>query len=263
VVGAVRANGRTVTVERYDEISARRYAHVESRPDSFSLRMAPRIQRLFERHRPDRDDAPKMLDIGCGTGQLTDHMRRAGYITVGLDRSTAMLRHRVAARSGDRGAVATADAAQLPLVGRFELITATFNVINHLPSKQTVSSLMLEVARLLDPDGIFVFDINTALGLEHTAKHVEIVAGDDEFMVWTRHFDGERLILDASGSFLEGETRHRYRERIAKLVVRIDELERWCAQAGLPLPSWFGDDLETVLIHPEQHATAYGVIRAL
>jgi SAM-dependent methyltransferase len=247
----------------YDEISARRYARVESRPDSFSLRLAPRIQRLFERGRRVGSDAvPTMLDIGCGTGQLTDHFRQAGYVTVGVDRSTAMLRHRVAERSGHRGAVATADAANLPLVGRFDLITATFNVINHLPDKWAASSLLSEVARLLKSDGVFVFDINTALGLAHTAEHVEIFSAGDEYTVWTRHWEGEQLVLDADGSFLDGDTRYRYRERIAKLVVQVEEINQWCARAGLCAPSWRSDDLVTPLQDPEMNATVYGIVRS-
>ena len=43
----------------YDEIAARRYARVESRPDSFSLRLAPRIQRLFEHGRDVEGIAPE------------------------------------------------------------------------------------------------------------------------------------------------------------------------------------------------------------
>jgi SAM-dependent methyltransferase len=246
----------------YDEVSARRYARVESRSDSFSLRLAPRIQRLFERdRRVGSDVVPTMLDIGCGTGQLTDYFRRAGYVTVGVDRSTAMLRHRVAERSGHRGAVVTADAASLPLVGRFDLITATFNVINHLPDKQSAASMLSEVGRLLKSDGVFVFDINTALGLTHTAQLVEILSEGDEYTVWTRHWEGELLVLDADGSFLDGDTRYRYRERIAKLVVQVKEIERWCKRAGLPAPSWRSDDLVTPLEDPELNTTVHGIVR--
>jgi SAM-dependent methyltransferase len=245
----------------YDEISARRYAHVESRPDSFSLRLAPRIQRLFERGRDVGSDvAPTMLDIGCGTGQLTDHFRQSGYVTVGVDRSSAMLHHRVAHRSGQRGAVATADAAHLPLEGRFDLISATFNVINHLPDKRSVASLMSEVGRLLKSDGLFVFDINTKLGLTRTAGLVEIFSAAEEYTVWTRHWAGEQLVLDADGSFVDGDVRYRYHERITKLVVQVSEIDRWCATAGLRAPSWRSDDLVTPLQDPEQEATVYGIV---
>ena len=150
----------------YDEISARRYARVESKPDSFSLRLAPRIQRIFESEpRRSGADLPAMLDLGCGTGQLTDFFRRAGFFTVGVDSSIAMLRHQVAECSERTGAVALADAAQLPLVAGFDLITATFNVLNHLPDTTAVVSLLAEVGRLLAPAGLFVFDINTVSGL--------------------------------------------------------------------------------------------------
>ena len=242
----------------YDEIAARRYARVESRPDGFALRLAPRILRLFDGQRPTR--TPTMLDIGCGTGQLTDFFRAAGFATVGIDRAEAMLRHRVDDRSGHRGPVAVADASALPLAGRFDLITATFNVFNHLPNHAAAAALVDEVARVLAPNGRFVFDINTTAGLRYTAELVETHTGADDVTTWTRRWSDGRLVLDASGAFVDDDGNWvRYEERIVKIAITIADIEGWFAAAGLGPPRWLSDDLITALHEPEQHGVAYGV----
>ena len=49
-------------------------------------------------------------------------------------------------RRRHRGPVAVADASALPLAGRFDLITATFNVFNHLPNHAAAAALVDAVA---------------------------------------------------------------------------------------------------------------------
>jgi SAM-dependent methyltransferase len=250
-----------VTLGPYDETSARRYARIESRPDSFSLRLAPRIRRLFDGCHSQSSDAPRMLDIGCGTGQLADYFRAAGFVTIGVDRSTAMLRHRVDDQSDQPGPVAAADATDLPLGGRFDLITATFNVFNHLPDQTAVASVLGEVARLLVPTGLCVFDINTELGLRQVSELTEIGDGSTERIVWCRRWVGDRLALDARGSFLDGGVWHAYEERIEKIVIHTEQFDAWCAAVGLSRPSWRSDDLSTPRPDPEESPVAFGVIR--
>jgi len=249
----------------YDDIAARRYAAAESRPDSFSLRLAPRLIRLFHRERPRPTGpgpaVPSLLDIGAGTGQLGDALRVAGFDNLSVDRSLPMLIHRSGIRSGRPGSAVVADAGALPLTARFDLITATFNVVNHLPSLDTVQAMISEVGRLLAPNGLFVFDINTRLGLQATSELTQHHDGPSDLTTWSRHWlDDKRLRLQASGAFLAEGRWHRYEETIDKIVVTVAELERYCTAAGLTVPSWRSDDLETVLDDPEEHPVAFGVV---
>lgn len=249
-------------VAGYDHVSAVRYSKVESRPDSFSLRLAPRLIRLLEREGAAGASGAKMLDIGAGTGQLTDALRAAGCQTAGVDRSVSMLENRVCSRSSTRGAVAAADAASLPLVGSFDLVTATFNVINHLPDIAAVTAMFGEVARLLAPGGLFVFDIDTELGLQATSELTEHHVGPTDVTTRRRRWvDDGTLQLDASGMFFDGRRWLRYQESIKKIVVSTKGLESCCRASFLEAPSWRSDDLVTVLDEPEMHAVAYGVTR--
>jgi trans-aconitate 2-methyltransferase len=77
----------------------------------------------------------RILDVGCGTGRLTEEIaRKPGMTVVGLDRSTAMLRQ--AATRGQTPVVGLptyvlGDGADLPFAGAFDAIfsAATFHWI--------------------------------------------------------------------------------------------------------------------------------------
>lgn len=78
----------------------------------------------------------RILDLGCGTGRLTEEIAATpGIFVVGLDRSAAMLQEAVA-RQRDRGQTAAldyvrGDGAALPFADAFDAVfsTATFHWI--------------------------------------------------------------------------------------------------------------------------------------
>ena len=248
-----------MTAGSYDEASARRYAAAEARPDSFANRLAPRILRTVT---TTKNPSIRVLDIGAGTGQLADALRAAGHLTVAVDYSIPMLQHRSKLWSGSLGSAVAADAAHLPLHGSFDLITATFNVLNHLPSRDSVKSTVAEVARLLAKDGLFIFDINTRLGLEQTQSLTVIEDTKDSQTHWSRHWlDSESLRLRATGKFREGGVWHSYDEVIDKIVLPVSWLEETLSAAGLGNITWVSDDLVTLLDEPEAHAMAFGLAR--
>ena len=248
-----------MTPGSYNDAAANRYATIESRPDSFANKMAPRILRTID---TTQSSDMRVLDIGSGTGQLLDVLRAAGMYTVGVDYSLPMLQRRTSQLSESLGDALCADSAQLPLHGPFDLVTATFNVLNHLRDLESVESTIQEVARVLDHDGLFIFDINTRLGLEGTESLTAIEDSNESFTHWRRHWhEPDVLRLEASGGFLDGDQWHRYHEVIDKIVIDVSWLQGKLAEAGLGQCTWVSDDLLTPLVDPERHTTAFALVR--
>lgn len=102
-----------------------------------------------------------VLELACGTGQLTMPIAAAGYPTVGLDLSGPML---AAAKERATGAGASveyvlADMRNFDLGRRFGLIFIARNSLLHLHSTEDLLAAFAAVLRHLAPGGIFAFDI--------------------------------------------------------------------------------------------------------
>jgi SAM-dependent methyltransferase len=93
----------------------------------------------------------RALDLGCGTGRLTRALAQHGRV-VGLDASRAML---VEAQSENGFALAQGDAFALPFAdASFDAVVA-LRVVFHFAN---LESLLVQVARVVAPCGVFVFD---------------------------------------------------------------------------------------------------------
>jgi SAM-dependent methyltransferase len=101
-----------------------------------------------------------VLELGCGSGLLTERIAAAGLDVVGVDASRAMLRRareRCAAHAG-RVRLVARDFARLRLPAVHPLALACHDVLNHLPSEAVLRRALASVRRALAPGGALVFD---------------------------------------------------------------------------------------------------------
>jgi SAM-dependent methyltransferase len=107
--------------------------------------------------------AGPVLELGCGSGLLTERIAAAGLDVVGVDASRAMLRRaraRCAAHAG-RVALLARDLARLRLAPVHPLALACHDVLNHLPSEAALRRALASGRRALAPGGALVFDALT------------------------------------------------------------------------------------------------------
>ena len=108
-----------------------------------------------------RQQAGAVLELACGTGQLTIPIAAHGRPTVGLDQSRAMLN--VATRQASAVSAPVAfiqgDMRHFALGRDFDLIFVARNSLLHLLSTMDLLAAFSVVRRHLAPDGVFAFDI--------------------------------------------------------------------------------------------------------
>ena len=108
----------------------------------------------------------RVLDIGCGTGFVTEALERAGMDAWGIDMHRAALLH---ARSRVRGPLFSNDATTLPFFRDFDL-TSLFDVIEHLDDDV---GAMRQAATVLKPEGCVV--VTVPAGQHLWTKYDEVI----------------------------------------------------------------------------------------
>ncbi|MFI6686738.1 class I SAM-dependent methyltransferase [Streptomyces sp. NPDC050485] len=99
--------------------------------------------------------ARTLLDIGCGTGLVTQRLNRPGLRVYGADASAGMARV-AAARVGPR--IVLADVGQLPFpVESLDAVSAVW--LLHL-ARNTAHLIVAEAARVLKPGGVFIATVD-------------------------------------------------------------------------------------------------------
>ena len=119
----------------------------------------------FYRELARRRGAQRILELGAGTGRVTIPLARDGRSVVALDQSRAMLArlHQRAERLpgpvASRITPVTGDLRSFAVGGRFPLVIAAFNVLEHLYTRGEVTACLQRIAAHLAPGGAFAFDV--------------------------------------------------------------------------------------------------------
>jgi SAM-dependent methyltransferase len=109
------------------------------------------------------DRTKSLLELGCGTGTVTiacaQRLRRQTneYRVVGVDLSAAMLR--IAREKDDKIEWICDDIRSRHVAGSFDLVICCFNTLQELLADEDLGQMLKSVRSLLNPSGIFAFDI--------------------------------------------------------------------------------------------------------
>ena len=108
------------------------------------------------------DEAGTVLELGSGTGRLTEALARSGNEVTGIELSAGML-ERARERCGASARLLHGDMrrlGELPLqAGSFQLVLAPFNVLMHLYTLDDQDAALQGVFHLLRPGGTLALDL--------------------------------------------------------------------------------------------------------
>ena len=107
----------------------------------------------------------RILELGAGSGRVTIPLARDGHEVVAIDQSPAMiagLRARIAKLPpavAPRISVVPQDLCTFEAPGKFSLVIAAFNVLEHLYTRGELDACLRRVVAHLAPGGAFAFDV--------------------------------------------------------------------------------------------------------
>ncbi len=104
-----------------------------------------------------------ILELGCGTGNMTELLASKGYDMIGVDNSEDMLELAMEKRlkSGHDILYLLQDMQSFELFGTVKAVISVCDSINYVTDEAELKEVFRLVNNYLDPRGIFIFDFNT------------------------------------------------------------------------------------------------------
>ena len=163
------------------------------------------FERCFDRYLKDRPEL--LLDLACGTGRMTRTLAARGYDMIGVDGSEAMLSeaYMQSSEGGKPILYLCQDMRQLELYGTVGAAVCCLDSVNYLLSESDVARVFSLVHNYLDPDGLFLFDMNTPYKFRHVYGNNAYVLEDETcdgdgvrsvYCGWQNQYDSESGICD-------------------------------------------------------------------
>lgn len=138
-----------------------------------------------------------LVDLGCGTGKLTELLSSRGYDMIGIDLSEDMLaiaRQRQI-KAGSNTLYTMQDMRDFELYGAAGAMVSAGDSINYLLKEEDLEAMFRCVERGLLPGGVFVFDFKT-IHLYRDVIGDRTIAEDREdcAFIWENDYDPDTCI---------------------------------------------------------------------
>ena len=179
-----------------------------------------------------------VLDLGCGTGTLTELLAKEGYDMIGIDYSQEMLARAMEKRedSGLQILYLLQDMREFELYGTVKAIVSVCDSLNYLLEEEDVIETFRLVNNYLDPKGLFIFDFNTVYKYKEVIGDATIAENrEDCSFIWENYYHEEDEINEYEVTFFvkEGELFRRFEETHYQRGYTPQQMKDFLAKSGL------------------------------
>ena len=172
-----------------------------SRPVKRDWADAVSDEEVFDEELSDEEllDSEKNLvvDLGCGTGTLTELLYEKGYDMIGIDNAEEMLNIAMEKRaeSGSEILYLLQDMRELELYSTVGTVISVCDSVNYILEEDELLETFSLVNNYLYPGGIFIFDFNTEYKYREIIGDSTIAENrEDCSFIWENYYDPESCI---------------------------------------------------------------------
>jgi SAM-dependent methyltransferase len=138
-----------------------------------------------------------LLDLGCGTGTMTECFAKQGFDMIGIDNSMEMLAQAFEKKAEEELDILylCQDMREFELYGTVKAVYSICDSVNYILEDKELIETMRLVNNYLDPDGIFIFDFNTEYKYEMIIGDQVIAENrEDCSFIWENTYDKDSKI---------------------------------------------------------------------
>ncbi|MBO5986723.1 MAG: methyltransferase domain-containing protein [Lachnospiraceae bacterium] len=180
-----------------------------------------------------------IVDLGCGTGTLTELLAKDGFDCIGVDNSEAMLAKAMEKKeeSGSEILYLLQDMRELSLYSTVGTVVSVCDSLNYLLEEEELLQVFSLVNNYLYPRGLFIFDFNTDYKYREVIGDAVIAENrEDCSFIWENFYDPEEGINEYDLTMFlkrEGELFERVSETHFQRGYEAARIEELLKKAGL------------------------------
>lgn len=185
-----------------------------------------------------------VLELGCGTGNMTEALKRRGYDMIGIDNSEEMLAEAIEksmesdSDTGEKPVLYLCqDMREFELYGTVRAVVSVCDSMNYILEPGELLQVFRLVNNYLDPEGVFIFDLNTRYKYEKILGEQTIgETREDHCFIWDNYYDeASRVNEYILNLFIRGNDGRydRYEEVHYQRAYDLDEIRRLIEASGL------------------------------
>ena len=190
-----------------------------------------------------------VLDLGCGTGSMTEELAGRGYDIIGVDNSEDMLEIAMEKRqeSGHDILYLLQDMQEFELYGTVRAVVSVCDSVNYVTEKEELEQVFRLVNNYLDPGGIFVFDFNTEYKYREVLGDRTIAENrEDSSFIWDNYYYEEEHMNEYELTLFiqeadQKELYHKYQETHFQRTYTLEEIRELLEKSGLRFVAAYED----------------------
>lgn len=169
-----------------------------------------------------------VLDLGCGTGNMTEILASVGYDMIGIDNANEMLNIALLKReaSGHDILYLNQDMREFELYGTVRAVVSICDSMNYLLKEEDLLQVFRLVNNYLDIGGIFIFDLNTEYKYKQIGDSIIAENREEGSFIWeNNYYEDEKINEYDLTLFLRGRD-GRYNKYIENHLQRAYSLSK-------------------------------------
>ncbi|GER66964.1 methyltransferase [Weizmannia acidilactici] len=186
----------------------------------------------------------RILDLACGTGELSVHLAREGYDVTGVDLSENML-----AVASEKALVESLyivflqqNMCMLEGLHDFDIVAVFCDSLNYLETESEVKETFRHVYGALRPGGMFLFDVHSIYKIDRLFQnHTFADNGDDVSYIWNSFPGAYPHSVEHELSFFVFDEKTGLYERFDELhkqrTFPVETYGKWLREAGFEVKS--------------------------
>ena len=150
--------------------------------------------KLAERH---KWAGGSILDLACGTGNISLELLKRGYNVTGVDISADMLSEadKKLYQAGYSPQLICQDIRELAVLQQFSFVLCAFDSVNYILKEKDIKKVFSHVNKALLSEGLFIFDMHSDYKVKEVLGNNTFTYEDEDiFYTWQNNFDEKRSV---------------------------------------------------------------------